>query len=115
MRLVTSCRIDQLFADMTDEQFSFLVAHQDALLSVPTYDALFFGTTVGPQGQTFPSLPVRTFGGTIQISAFDHIAPTTSVDTLLYRNDPMSAVRYFNRPVYLPHFNWLATTWLLAP
>jgi hypothetical protein len=37
--------VDELFDAMTDEQFSFLVAHQDALLSVPTYDALFFGTT----------------------------------------------------------------------
>jgi hypothetical protein len=36
--------IDQLFADMTEEQFAFLVAHQDTLFNVPTYDALFFGT-----------------------------------------------------------------------
>ncbi len=36
--------VDGLFAGMSDEQFAFLVAHQDALLSVPTYDALFFGT-----------------------------------------------------------------------
>src|SRR6185436_19179580 len=27
--------IDQLFADMTDEEFNFLVAHQDALFNVP--------------------------------------------------------------------------------
>ncbi len=40
--------IDQLFADMTDEQFAFLVAHQDVLLNVPTYDALFFGTPDDP-------------------------------------------------------------------
>ena len=40
--------IDQLLADMTDEQFAFLVAHQDTLLSVPTYDALFFGTPTDP-------------------------------------------------------------------
>jgi hypothetical protein len=40
--------IDELFADMTDEQFGFLVAHQDTLLNVPTYDALFFGTTGDP-------------------------------------------------------------------
>lgn len=40
--------IDQLFADMTDEQFAFLVAHQDTLLNVPTYDALFFGTPRDP-------------------------------------------------------------------
>jgi len=37
--------LDQVFADMTDEQFTFLVQHQDTLLNVPTYDALFFGTT----------------------------------------------------------------------
>ncbi|MCK9825377.1 neutral zinc metallopeptidase [Nocardioides cavernae] len=36
--------IDGVFNAMTDEQFTFLVQHQDALLSVPTYDALFFGT-----------------------------------------------------------------------
>lgn len=40
--------IDGLFAAMTDEQFTFLVQHQDALLAVPTYDALFFGTTGDP-------------------------------------------------------------------
>jgi hypothetical protein len=40
--------IGELFADMTDEQFAFLVAHQDALLAVPTYDALFFGTAGDP-------------------------------------------------------------------
>ncbi|MCP3423395.1 neutral zinc metallopeptidase [Nocardioides pinisoli] len=40
--------IDQLFADMSDVQFAFLVAHQDALLAVPTYDALFFGTAGDP-------------------------------------------------------------------
>jgi hypothetical protein len=40
--------IDQLFAAMTDEQFAFLVAHQDVLFNVPTYDALFFGTPGDP-------------------------------------------------------------------
>ncbi|NPD05288.1 hypothetical protein HN031_11405 [Nocardioides sp. zg-1308] len=40
--------IDQLFAEMSDAQFAFLVAHQDVLLSVPTYDALFFGTAGDP-------------------------------------------------------------------
>lgn len=40
--------IDQLFQEMSDEQFAFLVAHQDVLLSVPTYDALFFGTAGDP-------------------------------------------------------------------
>lgn len=36
--------VDGLFSAMTDEQFAFLVAHQDTLLNVPSYDALFFGT-----------------------------------------------------------------------
>ena len=40
--------IDQLLIDMTDEQFAFLVAHQDTLLNVPTYDALFFGSPSDP-------------------------------------------------------------------
>ncbi|NPC45268.1 hypothetical protein [Nocardioides sp. zg-1230] len=40
--------IDGLFAEMTDEQFAFLVEHQVVLLSVPTYDALFFGTAGDP-------------------------------------------------------------------
>jgi Putative neutral zinc metallopeptidase len=40
--------VDGLFAEMTDEQFAFLVAHQDTLFNVPTYDALFFGTTGDP-------------------------------------------------------------------
>ena len=40
--------IVQLFDDMTDEQFAFLVAHQDTLFNVPTYDALFFGTPNDP-------------------------------------------------------------------
>ena len=40
--------VDQLFADMTDEQFAFLVADQDTLFNVPTYDALFFGTPHDP-------------------------------------------------------------------
>jgi len=40
--------IDRLFAEMTDEQYDFLVAHQDTLFNVPTYDALFFGTPTDP-------------------------------------------------------------------
>lgn len=40
--------IGQLFDEMTDEQFAFLVAHQDTLFNVPTYDALFFGTANDP-------------------------------------------------------------------
>jgi putative neutral zinc metallopeptidase len=40
--------VDQLFGAMTDEQFAFLVAHQDVLFNVPTYDALFFGTANDP-------------------------------------------------------------------
>ena len=40
--------IDGLFNQMTDEQFNFLVAHQDVLFSMPTYEALFFGTSDDP-------------------------------------------------------------------
>ncbi|WP_148613062.1 hypothetical protein [Nocardioides rubriscoriae] len=40
--------LDGVFASLTDEQFSFLVDHQDTLLNVPTYDALFFGTVGDP-------------------------------------------------------------------
>jgi hypothetical protein len=40
--------VDQLFAEMTDEEFAFLVQHQVTLFNVPTYDALFFGTTGDP-------------------------------------------------------------------
>ena len=40
--------IDGLLGAMTDAQFAFLVAHQDTLLSVPTYDALFFGSPDDP-------------------------------------------------------------------
>jgi hypothetical protein len=37
-----------LVADLTEEQFLFLVAHQDVLFAVPAYDALFFGTSGDP-------------------------------------------------------------------
>lgn len=40
--------VDGLIADMTNEQLTFLLAHFDTLLDVPTYDALFFGTTGDP-------------------------------------------------------------------
>ena len=40
--------VNQLVGGMTDEQFAFLVEHQDTLLTVPTYDALFFGTQGDP-------------------------------------------------------------------
>ncbi|MDT0185569.1 hypothetical protein Q9S36_35820 [Microbacterium sp. ARD31] len=40
--------IDGLLAEMTDEQFAFLVAHQDVLLAMPTYEALFFGSPDDP-------------------------------------------------------------------
>jgi hypothetical protein len=71
---------------------------------------LFFGTSVGPGGNTFTSYPVGTFGATLQLSAFWGMAPTQSADFALYRNDPMvSASRYFTRPVYSPQFSWLAS------
>ena len=40
--------IDQLLGDMTNEQLTFVFAHLDTLLDVPTYDALFFGTAGDP-------------------------------------------------------------------
>ena len=40
--------IDKLIADMTVQQLTFLSAHIDTLLNVPTYDALFFGTVGDP-------------------------------------------------------------------
>ncbi len=71
---------------------------------------LFFSSQSGPMGQTnIPSLPVETFGGTLQLSVFNGVSPTQSIDFQLYRNDPMSATRYFVRPVYTPRFTWLAS------
>jgi hypothetical protein len=40
--------VDDLIANMTDEQFFFLLDHIDALLDVPTYAPLFFGTAADP-------------------------------------------------------------------
>ena len=44
--------LDEFFfselAAMTDEEFNFLVAHQDVLFGVPTYDPLYFGTADDP-------------------------------------------------------------------
>jgi len=40
--------IDGLLNQMTDEQFAFLVAHQDVLFAMPTYEALFFGSPDDP-------------------------------------------------------------------
>jgi hypothetical protein len=72
---------------------------------------LFFGTSVGSNGQTFKSFPVASFGGTLQLAAFSGLAPTTSLDLALYRNDPMvSASRYFTRPTYLPGFRWMISS-----
>src|SRR5438045_9366832 len=68
---------------------------------------LFFGTTIGPMGMTFTDYPVASFGASFQISVFDGISPSQSVDFSLYRNDPMSAVRYFQRPDSPPGFNCL--------
>ena len=41
--------VDQLIGAMTAEQLTFLIEHQNTLLSVPTYDALFFGTQGDPE------------------------------------------------------------------
>ena len=39
---------NSLLSDLTDQQFAFLVTHQVALLNVPTYETLFFGTASDP-------------------------------------------------------------------
>jgi hypothetical protein len=70
---------------------------------------LFFGTVVGSQGMHFTDYPVASFGGTLNITIYDGYPPTTSNDFALYKNDPLSAARYFARPSYRPGFNWLAS------
>jgi hypothetical protein len=71
---------------------------------------LFYGTAVAPMGMTFVSYPVQTFGASAQLSIFNGLSPTQSIDYSLYRNDPMvSAERYFARPVYTPGFTWLVS------
>jgi hypothetical protein len=71
---------------------------------------LFFGTAQGPNGMTFKSYGVDTFGASVQLSAFNGISPSQSVDMRLYRNDPLvSADRYFERPVYSPKLTWLVS------
>jgi hypothetical protein len=72
---------------------------------------LFFGAAQGPMGQTFTSYPVASYGGSLQLSAFSGLSPTQSIDFSLYRNDPLvSAVRYFQRPVYRPGISWMASS-----
>jgi hypothetical protein len=41
--------VGELFAQMTDEEFAFLVEHFDTLLNVPTYAPLLFGTSDDPR------------------------------------------------------------------
>ncbi len=71
---------------------------------------LFFGTSIGAQGQSFTEFPVQTYGGSFQLSFFQKMAPTTSLDLRLYRNDPNSAERYFQRPAYSPDFKFMVST-----
>jgi hypothetical protein len=103
-----------VYAALAGAGFDIIPAHLRIEANGGYYDRgtnpLFFGTSQGPMGMTFNSYPVNTYGGTLQISAFNGIAPTTSADFSLYRNDPMvSAQRYFARPVYKPGFNWMAS------
>jgi len=71
---------------------------------------LFYGTATGP-GQGFTDYPVQTFGGTVQLSAFWGVSPTTSLDLTLYKNDQLtSANRYFTRPSYTPGLSFLVST-----
>lgn len=53
------------------------------------------------------SLPVQTFGGSVQFSVYDGLPPTMSADTALYRNDWNSALRYLSKPLYRPGLSWL--------
>ena len=71
--------IDGLFADMTDEQFAFLVAAPGRpAVNVPTYDALFFGTAGRPRLR--PRLPRRAAAATptATCSGSGTSSPTTS-------------------------------------
>ncbi len=65
-------------------------------------------TTQQPVNGVYTDYPVSTVGASFQISAFDGLSPSGSLDYALYRNDPTTAVRYFSRPEYKPGFNWLA-------
>jgi|SRR5579883_827069 len=66
------------------------------------------GTCSNGQNCTYPDFPVWTAGASFQVSIWDGLPPSLSLDYLLYRNDPTSAARYFTRPVYRPGFVWLA-------
>lgn len=64
---------------------------------------------VGPgTNKSYPDFPVWTAGASAQVSVWSGLPPSLSLDYLLYRNDPTSAVRYFSKPVYKPGFNWIA-------
>ena len=64
-----------------------------------------------PTGSTtsasFKDYPVTTGGASFQVSAWSGLPPSLSMDYLLFRNDPNTAFRYMQRPVYQPGFTWL--------
>ncbi len=72
-----------------------------------TNQNLYSTQSVGAGG-TYTDYPIQTFGGSLQLSLYHGLSPTGSLDYSLYRNDPISAARYFTRPVYKPGFNWVA-------
>lgn len=67
---------------------------------------LFYPTDTAVGGR-YPDFPVWTAGGSLQLSLWRGLPPSLSEDYRLFRNDPISATRYYARPVYRPGFNWL--------
>lgn len=63
---------------------------------------------IGPgNNKHYPDFPVWTAGASVQVSIWNNLPPSLSLDYLLYRNDPTSVARYFAKPVYRPGFAWL--------
>jgi hypothetical protein len=69
---------------------------------------LFYSTQDVSGGKPYRDFPVFTTGASFQVSAFNGISPSGSLDYALYKNDPTSSTRFFAKPVYKPGFNWLA-------
>ena len=65
------------------------------------------GCTAGTPGCKFADYPVQTFGASFQISLWNRLPPSLSLDYQLYRNDPTTSQRYFAKPIYMPGFAWL--------
>jgi hypothetical protein len=67
-----------------------------------------YSTQIVMPGQHYRDYTVDTAGASFQLSVFDGVSPTGSLDYALYKNDPTTAVRYFAPPDYKPGFHWLA-------